>query len=445
MAQTVKVKSGDTMSALAKKAGVSLKAFIAANPQITNPNLIKPGQILNIPVAQPTASTTDSAASVRPDAEYDARMASAAPTSGPIPGFVPSPKFPAGPRNPGGVGNVGPFLPVEEEPAAPVKPTWTKAGTVQTANGPVDVDANGLAADGSKPVAAAVPSNPLNTGPTVAQVDSIAAIKALLSSYGIGELGDAVTNAVIKGYSADTIDLIMQDPNSNDPLAVAFQTRFSANKARAAAGKSVLSPGAYLALERQYTETMRSFGVAGLAKQETLSSFISNDVSPTEVADRVGLAVTRIQNADPETKKALAQYYPMLNQTDIVSSFLDPKEGLPALQRKITMAEIGGAGLVQGVKVAQTTAADLADYGVTKDEARKGYATVAELTPRADFLSQISQGENYGQTEAEAEVFKGTASAKRARQSLTAIEQARFQGSAGTGKGSLGASRQGSF
>jgi len=141
----------------------------------------------------------------------------------------------------------------------------------------------------------------------------------------------------------------------------------------------------------------------------------------------------------------LAQYYPMLNQTDIVSSFLDPKEGLPALQRKITMAEIGGAGLVQGVKVAQTTAADLADYGVTKDEARKGYATVAELTPRADFLSQISQGENYGQTEAEAEVFKGTASAKRARQSLTAIEQARFQGSAGTGKGSLGASRQGSF
>jgi hypothetical protein len=431
MAQTVKVKSGDTMSALAKKAGVSLKAFIAANPQITNPNLIRPGQVLNVPGATPAAP---------------AAPAAAAPTSGPIPGFVPSTKFPAGPRNPGGVGNVGPFLPIEEEAVvAPVTPTWTKAGTVQTANGPIDVDANGLAADGSKPVAAAAPSNPLNTGPTVAQVDSIAAIKALLSSYGIGELGDAVTNAVIKGYSADTIDLIMQDPNSNDPLAVAFQTRFSANKARAAAGKSVLSPGAYLALERQYTETMRSFGVAGLAKQETLSSFISNDVSPTEVADRVGLAVTRIQNADPETKKALAQYYPMLSQTDIVTSFLDPKEGLPALQRKVTMAEIGGAGLVQGMNVAQSTAADLADYGVTKDEARKGYATVAELTPRADFLSQISQGENYGQTEAEAEVFKGTASAKRARQSLTAIEQARFQGSAGTGKGSLGTTRQGQF
>jgi hypothetical protein len=33
------------------------------------------------------------------------------------------------------------------------KPGWVKASTINTANGPVDVDANGLAADGSKPVA----------------------------------------------------------------------------------------------------------------------------------------------------------------------------------------------------------------------------------------------------------------------------------------------------
>lgn len=382
----------------------------------------------------------------------------------PIPGFKPAVKMPTPAKQPGQAGFVGPVAPAETQfifntQGEPVEvyTTGPKAGTsVETGSvvfqgpGPTrtptgGTPTGGTGAGGTGTGGTGTPSNPLNTGPTGAQVDSIAAIKALLSSYGIGELGDAVTNAVVKGYSADTIDLIMQDPNSNDPLAVAFQTRFSANKARAAAGKSVLSPGAYLALERQYTETMRSYGVAGLAKQETLSSFISNDVSPTEVADRVGLAVTRIQNADPETKKALTQYYPMLNQTDIVTAFLDPKEGLPALQRKVTMAEIGGAGLVQGMKVAQSTAADLADYGVTKEEARKGYATVAELTPRADFLSQISQGENYGQTEAEAEVFKGTASAKRARQSLTAIEQARFQGSAGTGKGSLGTTRQGQF
>jgi hypothetical protein len=42
-----------------------------------------------------------------------------------------------------------------QTPIVPTPPTvtWTKASTVNTANGPVDVDANGLAADGSRPVA----------------------------------------------------------------------------------------------------------------------------------------------------------------------------------------------------------------------------------------------------------------------------------------------------
>jgi hypothetical protein len=38
-------------------------------------------------------------------------------------------------------------------------PTWTKASTIVTANGPVDVDANGLAADGSRPVAIVAGTN----------------------------------------------------------------------------------------------------------------------------------------------------------------------------------------------------------------------------------------------------------------------------------------------
>jgi hypothetical protein len=41
-------------------------------------------------------------------------------------------------------------------------PTWVKASTVTTANGPVDVDVNGLAADGSRPVA--VVANTTETG-----------------------------------------------------------------------------------------------------------------------------------------------------------------------------------------------------------------------------------------------------------------------------------------
>jgi LysM repeat protein len=43
------VKSGDTMSAIARDKGVSLSALVQANPQILHPDLIRPGQHLNIP------------------------------------------------------------------------------------------------------------------------------------------------------------------------------------------------------------------------------------------------------------------------------------------------------------------------------------------------------------------------------------------------------------
>ena len=305
---------------------------------------------------------------------------------------------------------------------------------------------------------------PLSTTPTLdtKKIDAIAAISALLSSYGLGDLSGAVTEAVQKGYTSDTIQLIMQDPNSKDPLAVAFQTRFSGNKARFAAGKAVLSPGEYLAAERSYTQVLQSYGVASLATKDKLSSFISNDISAAEVADRVGLAIDRVKNADPFVKAALAEYYPTLNQADIVSAVLDPAEGLPALKRKIQIGEIGGAAAIQGLKtgLASTSgmaaglenvtsgalgAEALASFGITQEEARKGYQTVASIAPRAEFLSSISTGEDYTRLQAEQEAFLGLASAKRARESISAQEEARFKGQSGLTKTTLTQSGAGQY
>lgn len=291
-------------------------------------------------------------------------------------------------------------------------------------------------------------------GATSGSVNAIAAISALLSSYGLGDLSASITEAVQKGYTSDTIQLIMQDPNSKDPLAVAFQTRFPANKTRLAAGKSVLSAAEYLAAERTYTQVLQSYGVSNLATRDKLNSFIANDISAAEVSDRVGLAVDRVKNADPFTKAALADYYPMLNQADIVGAVLDPAEGLPALKRKVTIAEIGGAASVQGLKtglgsMSETSkqfenvttgalgAEALASFGITQEEARKGYQTVAGIAPRSEFLSSISQGEDYTRLQAEQETFLGLASAKRARESLTAQEEGRFKGQSGLTKTTL--------
>jgi len=72
MANTVTVKKGDTLSAIAAKAGISLSALIKLNPQITNPNLIKPGQV--VITAKPTP-TTPAASTPAPAGPNDAQNA----------------------------------------------------------------------------------------------------------------------------------------------------------------------------------------------------------------------------------------------------------------------------------------------------------------------------------------------------------------------------------
>lgn len=46
------VKKGDTLSQIAKRKGITLRALIAANPKIKNANMIRIGQSINVPEAK---------------------------------------------------------------------------------------------------------------------------------------------------------------------------------------------------------------------------------------------------------------------------------------------------------------------------------------------------------------------------------------------------------
>lgn len=268
----------------------------------------------------------------------------------------------------------------------------------------------------------------------------IQAITSLLGSYGIGDLGPSVVNSVQKGFTPDTINLIMQDPSSSDPLALAYQKRFPANAILFKAGKPVLSPAQYLNNEKAYSSVLQAHGLSKYATPDNFTQFISKDVSPTEVNDRVLLGVDRVQNADQNTKDALKQFYPSLNQTDIIGALLDPNQGLPDLQRKIQIGEIGGAALAQGLEASAIAdknsmgAGALADLGVTKAQAQTGYGNLATYLPTAQKLSDIykDQTGSYGQAQGEGDVFQNLASAQRARQGLNNLEQGTFSGNAGT-------------
>lgn len=59
-ATTHTVVKGDTMWRIAVKYQVGLSEIKSANPQVSNPNLIYPGQVLNIPTTDATASNYES-------------------------------------------------------------------------------------------------------------------------------------------------------------------------------------------------------------------------------------------------------------------------------------------------------------------------------------------------------------------------------------------------
>jgi len=46
---TYTVQSGDTMTSIAAQFGITLAALEAANPQISNPDMLSVGQVLNLP------------------------------------------------------------------------------------------------------------------------------------------------------------------------------------------------------------------------------------------------------------------------------------------------------------------------------------------------------------------------------------------------------------
>ena len=274
---------------------------------------------------------------------------------------------------------------------------------------------------------------------TAAQREAVGKIlQDTFAKYGLGSLANKVMDLARQGYTESTITLELQ----NTPE---YKARFIANEDRLKKNLAVLSPAEYVASEDAYRQTLRAYGLNQFDNDVYVRQFIANDVSAAELSSRVSLAVQRVQNADPTITQTLRDYYG-IGQSDMVAYILDPNQTLPKIQQQVAAAEIGSAARLQGLEAGVSVSEQLARQGITQAEAQKGYATIADLLPTAEKLSQIYGTESsYGQAEAEQEVFNSLASAQRKRRALSARETASFSGAAGTTRTSLGSSTQGSF
>ena len=277
------------------------------------------------------------------------------------------------------------------------------------------------------------------TGPAKAPVTNKNSAYDLLlaqfSQYGLGSLVESLKNLITNDTSEGELTLMLRG-------TPAYQKRFAANADRLAKGLTPLSEKEYLGMEDQYQNIMRNYGLPAsyytkgdLGIQEGFNKLLANDVSATELEDRVMTAQSRVMNANPEIKQALKQFYPDISDGDILAYALDPTKALTDIKRKVTAAEIGGAAIGAGLKTSQTAAEGLAGYGVTKGQAQQGYGAIAEFLPTGEKLSQIYGESPYTQAQAESEIFNlaNSAEASKKRKRLSQLETGSFSGSSGVG------------
>lgn len=270
------------------------------------------------------------------------------------------------------------------------------------------------------------PTTAFGTGNGLTDPTQIAAsevIRAQLAQWGVSELYNDALNLIKQGLGTDAIVVELQNTD-------AWKKRFAANEIRKSKGLTVLSPQEYLSTERQYQQLMRSNGLPqGFYDQTSdFTNFLANDVSPTELQQRIGVAQTAFLNADDQTREAWKRFYG-LSDGAAVAAILDPEKALPLIQRQATAAQIAGAATRNTIGLDRTRAEQLATLGVTQDTANKGFADIGQAASTDEAIAKRF-GLDFNVNEEEDARLLGLASAQRKLRGLQGQEAAQFSGKA---------------
>ena len=406
MATTLKVKSGDTMSALAKKAGVSLKAFIAANPQIKNPNLIRVGQVLNIPG---------------------------------MPGNKKEEAYIANFENP---------ITSQFDPRIQKNGRVNSAGQVQPFN-PEMVGA--MTASGKTPQQ----SQQVITPPAPTNASQL--IKARLKQL---NFPDSIIDSSIN-FVESLMNDDMEMPNAIDIL-------YNNKEYTTKNGIKLSSPfyAEFTSLKENYKGDPRftptpkelmefSLGVKSLvsrygrsskfAERAALEQYVANGVRITDLDQRFATAALKTLEADPNEVKTLQALGYISQAEDLADFYLDPKIGQEQFEINAKTAAFGkqalkraGYGITFDAARIKQLAATTGNEAAAEEMAARGYETISQTLQPLTKLEQIYGGQTSQaaiQTQLEEEQFKGTASELRKRRKEQ--EELAFQRRSGV----MGASR----
>ena len=268
----------------------------------------------------------------------------------------------------------------------------------------------------------------------VERVSAYQTLKTEFEKYGLGSLVESVEALILNGTPKSEATLKLR-------ATPQYQLRFAGNTQHLAAGKNLYDESTYLALENDFQTSFEAYGQKALlgntreSAQAMFAEYIGSDKSPTEIKDRIRLAVDEVSNRK-DIRAEFQKFFPEITDSDLVSYFLKPKETLSTLNAKVRVAQIGSAASAQGLNASLTTATDLEQLGLTEQQARTGYQRVATDLPTIGKLGDIDKT-NIGQTTAENAYLKGLASEQRKIDQAAERERSRFAQSSGMNKVSL--------
>lgn len=262
------------------------------------------------------------------------------------------------------------------------------------------------------------------TAPTPAEYeDAYELLTRQLAQWGITDLNATVRQILEEGWSPEVAELRLRDTPS-------YQQRFKANEQRIAKGLPALSPAEYVQTERAYISTAREFGLPdGFYDQpDDFVRWLESDVSPQEFRERASAASQAYINAPQDVKEQWTSLYG-LTPGDAVAAFLDEKKALDLLRRRtsaVNIATEAQRAFDGQYQIDQVRAEQLADAGVTQQQAQQAYGQVAARGQRDAFLGRLA-GEDFTRTEAEDELLLNDGRAAQERARIYDAEQARFR------------------
>lgn len=247
-------------------------------------------------------------------------------------------------------------------------------------------------------------------------------IRDMLTRWGLPSLEPVVRDMLTKGDSEDVVVMKLRETPE-------YKKRFKANADRIAKGITPLSEAEYISSEDAYREAMSRYGLPKgfYDSDDDFTKFLSNGVSPQQVLDRVTLAAERFVHADDNQKDQLLRVFGTPSQA--IAGILDVDRALPLVRQQVTAASIAAEAarnFGNREELSVSRAMQLAQQGVTEEDARRGFGELGRRQGRDQALAQMA-GAELTDEQLQNEVLLNDRRVQAQRERVYGRERSRFQ------------------